>query len=726
MRVKFLTVIFIFIGLPVFSQTFDDDIRWNVVDSPLVFPSNFKDWIFRNLQVPERNIAGRPFGEIILADQVFQFVDFNGDSKKDILIRLSFDSYMSDSLRQARQTFYKGIFIAQTNGKYLLDTNYIISNRGYVNGGDFGDFNGDGKLDYITIMGNFHGRQEDKPLDLYRYGNDLSPSVVFFNNGKGFTPALLDTTYLGSSWVVITDINNDQKDEIITAVDEKYAIYSFNESKGSFELKFLQVGAEINRRYGRVINFIITPKLSNSNILAVVSYNNCFTPPCANYNTADLAVLKIDLLNDKCEVIDSMKQAHYVWPDGQISTQGLYSGPHFKYTDLDNNQKLEFIILGGLSRFINGSSQFYGERMGINIYSESKLVTNTFYERDTLDHMTKGFFGNIGGDISVFPNDGLHRSVKVDSSTREKSKYIYYRFLDGKFRKRQMKFNRKNLALSSISMDYLNFVEDYNADQKTDVLLVDNYDVRNAKLFLQVNCKEVIKKPSFNTSSFSICSGDSLRLSITNVNKGDSLKWYFGSNSDLNNVSSKSFGENTKLYVTRIDSFGCNATSDTIQISVLNRPNKPIISWNGSELSIPNTYTSYQWLQNNIVIANATLAQFKPTTTGQFRVIVTNASGCSDTSDVYNLIVTAVTNTGFAQNSITIFPNPANDFIIVDLGGDPAKAAGVQLLDNSGRVLTSWIQSQRQKQIDLSKFAKGSYLIQINSGKQKVVKKFIK
>ena len=137
--------------------------------------------------------------QIIQTDQTKHFIDFNKDGKKDIVLELKFRGYMSDSVLEARQQFYKGIFIAQPNGKYLLDTNFIISGRGYENGGEFGDFDGDGDLDYINIIANYHGKQEWKPLDLYKYGNNLSPSIVNMNNGKYFvqTPQSFSTYAFG-------------------------------------------------------------------------------------------------------------------------------------------------------------------------------------------------------------------------------------------------------------------------------------------------------------------------------------------------------------------------------------------------------------------------------------------------------------------------------------------------------------------------------------------------
>ena len=89
-----------------------------------------------------------------------------------------------------------------------------------------------------------------------------------------------------------------------------------------------------------------------------------------------------------------------------------------------------------------------------------------------------------------------------------------------------------------------------------------NNSFKRDTIFIPCGIKE---KPIFNTSKYSFCSGDSLKFSITNVNKGDTLKWYFGTKSDITTVANKTFTDSTKLYVIKTDSIGCVVSSDTIQ-----------------------------------------------------------------------------------------------------------------------------------------------------------------
>jgi len=556
----------------IYAQNFDLDLRWKVIDTPVVFPDDFNGWIKRNIgenYSGYNNQTNKPFGQIIQTDQTKHFIDFNKDGKKDIVLELKFRGYMTDSVLDARQQFYKGIFIAQPNGKYLLDTNFIISGRGYENGGEFGDFDGDGDLDYINIIANYHGKQEWKPLDLYKYGNNLSPSIVNINNGKSFVQSELDVDpeFFSSSGVLVSDIDNDTNDEIILSVSEKFVIYKYNKSNKSFERKVLNLNNKLTQSYGRYITWISEPMIDKTHFIAIISFNNSFS----GIGVSDLAVIKIDVNKDDYEVLNILKQPSYTWPDGQFSVASFHTGPFYKYYDLDNDGKDEFIMIGAPGRELNGS-RFYAERMGINVFKNNDNVTTNFYNIDTLDNLPKGYFGKLNKSIVIFPwANGLNDVIKVDSVTFDKYNFVYYRFDNGKFIRKKMIFDLKNNPLPY--MDTWNVAEDFNNDGLTDLFIAHPDDLRNNKLLIPIYCNQ--QKPTFNTTNLSFCPGDSLKLSITNVNKSDSIKWYFGSNADLTNVVSKTFRDSVKLFVIRTDSIGCSASSDTIQLILNSKPAIP-------------------------------------------------------------------------------------------------------------------------------------------------------
>jgi len=155
------------------------------------------------------------------------------------------------------------------------------------------------------------------------------------------------------------------------------------------------------------------------------------------------------------------------------------------------------------------------------------------------------------------------------------------------------------------------------------------------------------------------------------------------------------------------------------------KPVKPSISWNGSELSIPATYTTYQWLLNNTVIAGATSASYKPVNAGLHRIRVTNSSGCADTSDAFNLVVTAAGRVTQNPNKVSVYPNPATSSVFIDLGKSPSQPVSVQLLTIEGRPIANWIMQQQRQEFAIDHIQNGTYLIQIVEGKTRTIHKVV-
>jgi hypothetical protein len=77
----------------------------------------------------------------------------------------------------------------------------------------------------------------------------------------------------------------------------------------------------------------------------------------------------------------------------------------------------------------------------------------------------------------------------------------------------------------------------------------------------------------------------------------------------------------------------------------------------------------------------------------------------------------------FSQGRITIYPNPAHDFLNIDV---PANEIMVTVSDINGRKIKSEKLSGTQKDINISKLPKGIYFIEITEGLKKNVLRFVK
>lgn len=132
---------------------------------------------------------------------------------------------------------------------------------------------------------------------------------------------------------------------------------------------------------------------------------------------------------------------------------------------------------------------------------------------------------------------------------------------------------------------------------------------------------------------------------------------------------------------------------------------KPVITVNGFLLGVAGTYSSYQWYKDGSIIAGETNSTYMATSNGQYRVLVTNNDGCTDTSDVY-----AVTNVGVANieiaRQINIYPNPANKVVYVK---SPVPV-DVQITDMAGRLIRG---QSNATSLPVTELARGIYLIKI-------------
>jgi hypothetical protein len=227
--------------------------------------------------------------------------------------------------------------------------------------------------------------------------------------------------------------------------------------------------------------------------------------------------------------------------------------------------------------------------------------------------------------------------------TNYRNKLIYYDF-DGD--------GKKDITYSDTGMDpYTNpnneikkktvFIRTGNKFIEKDFFQFDPY----AKYLFdslrgKPNCPlSYMTKPIFSQSNLSFCLGDSTKISINNPR--DTLKWYYGTQSDLTNVTSKTFLESTKLYVTRTDTFKCVISSDTISITKNELPAIPKVKDtvfcqnNGSStlLATGDSGNTLTWYGMNatggIGSSDAILASTLDTTTKAYYVSqINNTTAC--------------------------------------------------------------------------------------------------
>jgi len=315
--------------------------------------------------------------------------------------------------------------------------------------------------------------------------------------------------------------------------------------------------------------------------------------------------------------------------------------------------------------------------------------------------------------------------------------------LDSMYYKRYINSNPAPRYKGEYLLDQLYFtnkmyIDDFNNDGKLDLLGYTNYDndlqnflrpiykfnYANTKVgqALQLIFQCNVIKPLYNTTKYSFCSGDSIKLSITNINKGDSLKWYYGNKSDLTNPSNKTFTDSTKLFVTRTDSLGCIISSDTIQIKKLAIPSAPTLSRDTANFLLSGA-PGTTWYKDGSAITD-TAQKYKPTTAGSFTA-KTTTNGCTSVmSAAYYYLVTDIINLS-KDEFIKLAPNPFINQLNFDFIVKGYQKLNIEVYDvATGSKVATQQNITAGTKIQLGQLARGTYIVRVTSNDNKIAQQF--
>jgi hypothetical protein len=226
------------------------------------------------------------------------------------------------------------------------------------------------------------------------------------------------------------------------------------------------------------------------------------------------------------------------------------------------------------------------------------------------------------------------------------------------------------------------------------------------------------------------CQGDSLVLHGPDVS-GLIYQWFSGPTLVSTGISNIYAVYNAGDYALVTNDGTCTDTSVAVSIAVNALPDATL-TVTGNTLSVSPGQT-YQWFFNNQPIPNATSYIYSATQPGNYFVVITNASGCSDTSMMAQIThdVLAVGNISSADN-FTLYPNPnSGTFNIIGYIDTKNNEANAEVTDVTGRtVYTTSLKINNGKinqQINLgSSLPAGTYIIRITSNSNKTIIPFQK
>lgn len=163
---------------------------------------------------------------------------------------------------------------------------------------------------------------------------------------------------------------------------------------------------------------------------------------------------------------------------------------------------------------------------------------------------------------------------------------------------------------------------------------------------------------------------------------------------------------NTSYTLLVTDAHGCTSTS-VVAVSI-GTSLTPVINLVGNTLQASITGTSYEWYFNGALITGASTSSYTPTISGDYEVVVYDGTGCFGVSPVFNFVSVGINDIAF-DNSFSIYPNPANNFMRVDAGQVKSNSV-IHLYDLSGRLVLESQLNQQINIIDLSLLENGVYL----------------
>ena len=203
----------------------------------------------------------------------------------------------------------------------------------------------------------------------------------------------------------------------------------------------------------------------------------------------------------------------------------------------------------------------------------------------------------------------------------------------------------------------------------------------------------------------SFCPGDSVELSANGLGQ---FAWNTGQSGSA--IWVKTAG----VYSVAVtDSNGCMGTSNSINVTLLPVPTKPLVYYsNNANLLISSAPLGNEWILNGTDIPGADSTTWYPVQSGLYSVRVTNASGCENTSDVFNYVNIG---TGEEQRQFVIYPNPTNAQFTVEIPSDITDA-WIYVYDGVGRVVLERKANESMERLDLTSLASGVYRVAVEWG----------
>jgi len=149
-----------------------------------------------------------------------------------------------------------------------------------------------------------------------------------------------------------------------------------------------------------------------------------------------------------------------------------------------------------------------------------------------------------------------------------------------------------------------------------------------------------------------------------------------------------------------------------------------VVTQNNAILTADATGATYQWLDcnnNYAEISGETSQIFTATVNGTYAVAITE-NGCVDTSLCYTVTISDVET--ITTSDITIYPNPAHDFVVIE--NSKLRIQNLEVLDITGKTIKQLTVNNSEYKIQVEDLKEGVYFIKLTTNNTTEVVRFVK
>lgn len=181
---------------------------------------------------------------------------------------------------------------------------------------------------------------------------------------------------------------------------------------------------------------------------------------------------------------------------------------------------------------------------------------------------------------------------------------------------------------------------------------------------------------------------------------------------------------------TTVMAYATDSSGNMDSCSFMITVNAPMLTnWitvNGDSLCSSPAAT-YQWFFNGVQIGGATGQCHYPQLAGNYHVEVSDTSGCQAVSDTLFHDPTSIGD--LLGASITIYPNPVRDDLMIKWDNPPQGMISLQLVDATGRIIQQAEQNAAKLgsyRMSMSEIPAGTYMLKISTSNGTAVKAVLK